>query len=238
METEQAIMDLTTNNSNLPIYISGDSHGNFDALFRKIEHYDIKDCIFISVGDSGVGFIPYDKQMRQFDNLNNRFKKRDIQYMSINGNHDDPAYFDGSINLSHFELIPKYTYKTLNDQKFLFVGGAISVDRMYRKEGISYWKDEVFVLDESKIEEVDVLITHSAMNWIGPVDKQNIASFCEKDPTLWDECVAERLAHNRLFELAKPKWSYHGHFHVNDSRVVDGCRAMIIEELGIVEHRG
>jgi hypothetical protein len=139
--------------------------------------------------------------------------------------------------LSHFELIPDYTYKTINDQKFLFVGGAISVDRMYRKEGISYWKDEVFVLDESKIEECDVLINHSAPNWIGPVDKQNIASFCEKDPTLWDECVAERLAHNRLFELAKPKYSYHGHFHVNDTRVVDGCKAMIIEELGIVEHR-
>jgi hypothetical protein len=77
----------------------------------------------------------------------------------------------------------------------------------------------------------------SAPQWIGPNEKSGIASFCEKDPTLWDECVAERLAHNRLFELAKPKYSYHGHFHVNDARVVDGCKAMIIEELGIVEHR-
>ena len=220
-----------------PIYIVSDSHGQWDALFRKIEYYNIDNCILIGLGDLGIGFIPHDKQMRQFDNLNNRFKKRNIQYMSIRGNHDAPKYFDGSINLSHFELIPDYTYKTINDQKFLFVGGAISVDRMYRKEGISYWKDEVFVLDESKIEECDVLINHSAPNWIGPVDKQNIASFCEKDPTLWDECVAERLAHNRLFELAKPKYSYHGHFHVNDTRVVDGCKAMIIEELGIVEHR-
>jgi hypothetical protein len=223
---------------NKPIYISGDLHGLWDSLFRKIEHYDIKDCVLISVGDVGVGFIPHDKQIRQFIQLNNRFKKRDIQFMAIPGNHDNRMYFKGidRVVLSHMELLDDYTYKTLNDQKFLFVGGAISVDRMYRKEGISYWKDEVFVLDESKIEECDVLITHSAPNFIGPVDKQNISSFCEKDPTLWDECVAERLAHNRLFEIAKPKYSYHGHFHVNDTRVVDGCKAMIIEELGIVEH--
>ena len=230
---------MNMNNSNLPIYVAGDSHGQFDALFRKIEHYDIKDCIFISLGDDGFGFISHDKQMRQFGLLNNRFKKRNIQWMGIRGNHQDPIYHKGldRVVLSHMELLDDYTYKTINDQKFLFVGGAISVDRMYRKEGISYWKNEVFVLDESKIEECDVLITHSAPNFIGPVDKQNIASFCAKDPTLWDECVAERLAHNRLFELAKPKYSYHGHFHVNDARVVDGCKAMIIEELGIVEHR-
>jgi UDP-2,3-diacylglucosamine pyrophosphatase LpxH len=229
---------MNNSNLNVPIYVTGDSHGNWDALFRKIEHYDIEDCIFIGLGDSGVGFISHDKQMRQFIQLNNRFKKRDIQYMTIRGNHDHKLYFKGidRVVLSHMELLDDYTYKIINDQKFLFVGGAISVDRMYRKEGISYWKDEVFVLDESKIEQCDVLITHSAPNWIGPVDKQNIASFCAKDATLWDECVAERLAHNRLFEIAKPKYSYHGHFHVNDTRIVDGCKAMIIEELGIVEH--
>jgi hypothetical protein len=224
---------------NKPIYILSDIHGKWDSLFRKIDHYGIKDCHLLSVGDIGVGFLPHEKQLRQLDYANIFFKARGISFMGIRGNHDAPFYFKGEnrVVLSHLELLGDYTYKTINDQKFLFVGGAISVDRMYRKEGISYWKDEVFVLDESKIEECDVLITHSAMNWIGPVDKQNIALFCAKDPTLWDECVAERLAHNHLFELAKPKYSYHGHFHINETRVVDGCKAMIIEELGIVEHR-
>jgi hypothetical protein len=223
-----------------PIYIGGDSHGNFDVLFDKIDEYGIEDCIFISTGDDGFGmYTTPKKQERSFELLNNRFKKRNIQWMGVRGNHQDPMYHKGSdrVVLSNMELLEDYTYKIINDQKFLFVGGALSIDRRIRGEGTSYWTDEVFVLDESKIEECDVLICHSAPNWVGPATKSGIESWCIKDPPLWDECVKERLDHNRLFELAKPKYSYHGHFHINESRVVDGCKATIIEELGIVEHR-
>ena len=226
------------NNSNLPIYVAGDSHGQFDALFRKIEHYDIKDCIFISLGDDGFGFISHDKQMRQFGLLNNRFKKRNIQWMGIRGNHQDPIYHKGldRVVLSHMELLDDYTYKTLNDQKFLFVGGAISVDRMYRKEGISYWKDEVFVLDESKVEECDVLITHSAPSWNWKSTKEGIASFCAKDPTLWDECKKEREDHDKLIEMCKPSKHYCGHMHVSSTSFFGGCHSRILAELEIICH--
>ena len=152
-----------------PIFITGDNHGKYDVLFRFIEAYDIRDCILIHVGDGGIGFISAEKQQRQFEHYNDRFKSRGIEYLSIRGNHDDPAYFDGSVNLSHFKLLPDYHTQIINDEKFLFVGGAISIDRKIRKEGFSYWKDEPFVLDKSKIEECDVLITHSAPIWLGEV---------------------------------------------------------------------
>lgn len=223
---------------NKPIYIAGDSHGQWDSLFKKIEDYDIKDCILISVGDLGIGFISHDKQMRQFDQLNNRFKKHNIQYMSIRGNHDHKLYFEGidRVVLSHMELLDDYTYKTLNDQKFLFVGGAISVDRTRRTEGVSYWKDEVFVLDESKIEQCDVLVTHSAPTWNWNSTKDNIKWWCDQDPTLWDECRKEREDHDKIIELGKPSKHYCGHMHVSSTAFVGGCHSRILAELEIIQH--
>ena len=93
---------------------------------------------------------------------------------------------------SNLEFIEDYTVKDLNGEKFLFVGGAISIDRRYRRESIDYWIDEPFVFDENKAQECDVLVTHSAPSWIGPFDKDGISGWCAKDENLWDEGVMER----------------------------------------------
>jgi hypothetical protein len=133
-------------------------------------------------------------------------------------------------------LLPDYHTQIINGEKFLFVGGAISIDRKIRQEGFSYWENEPFVLDESKIEECDVLITHSAPTWLGPFDKKVILSWCEKDEFLWRDCLKEREDHDILFELAKPKKSYAGHFHKRFSVDINGCRAKILAELEIIPH--
>ena len=219
------------------IYIVGDNHGKYDAMFRFIEAYGIKDCILIHVGDGGEGFVPYDKQIRQFNHYNDRFKSKGIEYLSIRGNHSDPAYFDGSVNLSHFKLLKDYHTQIINDERFLFVGGAISIDRKIRSEGFSYWKDEPFVLDKSKIEECDVLITHSAPIWLGEFTKRGILSWCEKDEFLWRDCVKERDDLAMLYELAKPKKAFCGHFHCSLKQEYNGCVATILHELEIVEYR-
>ena len=221
-----------------PTLVVGDIHGEWDALFNKIKSYNMSDCILIHVGDGGEGFLPYEKQLRQFEYLNDFFKKYNIEYLSIRGNHSDPSYFDGSINLSHFKLLPDYTTLTLNDKKFLFVGGAISIDRTIRKEGISYWKDEMFKLDESKIQQCDVLITHSAPTWNGPIEKNGmLASFCQKDPTLWDECMEERKQHDVLIKLTGAKRHYCGHFHEYFVVDFDDCVSTILDILQIAEIR-
>ena len=135
-------------------------------------------------------------------------------------------------------MLPDYTTLTLNDKKFLFVGGAISIDRTMRKEGISYWKDEVFKLDESKIQQCDVLITHSAPTWNGPIEKNGmLATFCQKDPTLWDECMEERKQHDILVKLSGAKRHYCGHFHQYFVVDFDDCVSTILDILQIAEIR-
>ena len=221
-----------------PTLVVGDIHGEWEALFRKIDHLDLRDATLLCVGDVGIGFVERLKQERQHIHINNFFKSRDIEFLSIKGNHDDPAYFDGSINLSNFKLLPDYTTLTLNDKKFLFVGGAISIDRTIRKEGISYWKDEVFKLDESKIQQCDVLITHSAPTWNGPIEKNGmLANFCQKDATLWDECMEERKQHDVLIKLSGAKRHFAGHFHGYFVVDFDDCVSTILDILQIAEIR-
>ena len=220
------------------IYIVGDIHGKWDALFKEIDSFDMCDCTLICVGDLGIGFKDsHAKEIRALQFANDFFVARDIQFLSIRGNHDNPAYFNGEIQtFSNLRLVPDYHIETINDKKFLFVGGAISIDRKLRKLGFSYWSDEAFKLDHSKIQRCDVLITHSAPTWNGPIEKSGIMSnYCQKDETLWDECLEERKQHDILIELTKPKRHYCGHFHTDSLVEFDGCISRILDELEITQ---
>jgi predicted phosphodiesterase len=229
-----------TVNTNIPVFIIGDVHGRFDALKERVRVNDLKDCILICVGDYGIGFsFSFKEEINTQRHLNDFFKERNIKFYTIRGNHDDPSYFRGASRLafSNLELLEDYTTIIINTQKFLFVGGAVSIDRRFRQRDVSYWVDEIFIYDESKIVECDVLITHSTPTWLGPVDKDSISGWCAKDSTLWEECLDERKKHDRLFKLAKPKRSYHGHFHQSTVVDFDECWGTILDELEIKEHR-
>jgi UDP-2,3-diacylglucosamine pyrophosphatase LpxH len=222
------------------ILIVGDIHGNFKSLVSDITRKGIEDAYLICVGDLGIGFnYSREGEIKGCRDLNAFMQDRNIHFMSIRGNHDDPCYFKkgSSASFSNFELLEDYTIRELNGEKFLFVGGAVSIDRIYRKENISYWRDELFIFDESKAQECDVLITHSTPTWIGPLEKDGISGWCEKDSTLWEECLTERKDHDKLFAAAKPKRSYHGHFHLYSQVENNGTIATILDELQIIEHR-
>jgi hypothetical protein len=203
----------------------------------KIKASEIRNFTLIGVGDLGVGFLDADKQARQFDYINSFFGGKGIDFIGIRGNHDDPSYFNGSIDRSNFKLLPDYTSLTLNDKEFLFVGGAVSIDRKIRKEGVSYWADEKFFLDHSKIKRCDVLVTHSAPTWSGPFDKSGISGWCDRDETLWDECLQERKDHDVLIKLCGASRHYCGHFHTSSSVDFDGCISTILDELEVKEIR-
>lgn len=211
----------------LPIYLVGDIHGDWDVHRWHAEN--IENCYLIALGDIGIGFIEKKKQMRQIKLMEAWHKKRNIQFIGFHGNHDDPRYFQGDVNLPFFKLVPDYTFMNLNGIDILMVGGAISIDRVARKLGKSYWKDEVFVLHEDKVKSCDVLLTHSAPVWNGPMDKRDIEDWCLKDETLWDECIKEREDHTRLIDLCKPKRHYCGHFHASSAATFEGCRSRILD---------
>tara|TARA_R110001632_G_scaffold22324_1_gene64261 strand:- start:1920 stop:2597 length:678 start_codon:yes stop_codon:yes gene_type:complete len=220
-----------------PILIIGDHHGEYNTLFNLLDKGEVKDCILIHVGDCGVGFKNPKKQKKDFFYLNNRFKKRGIEFLSIRGNHDDPSYFDGSVKFSNFKLIADYSFFEINGIKFGFVGGAISIDRKTRTEGENFFSGEEFVLKPELTQKCQVLITHSGTPWnpcLFP-NGDRLADFTGEDPTLREECLQERIQIAKLIELIKPQKHFCGHFHFFSLAENNGCVSRILGIMEIVE---
>jgi predicted phosphodiesterase len=219
-----------------PVFVIGDTHGEWDELFVHLDNAYLEDCVLIHVGDIGIGFVSAEMQIRKLNASNARFKERNIMFYGIRGNHDDPAYFSGDVVFSHLELLPDYTTKTLADKKFLFVGGAISIDRTGRILNRSWWQDEEFVLRPDLITTCDVLITHTAPTWNFQTEKATSTWF-DADPTLWDECIKERQNTDKLIELSQCRKHFCGHFHTSSFVSVNGCDSTILDICEIKEVR-
>lgn len=219
----------------MQIYILGDNHGKYDQFLKILEKFDLKDCYIIHVGDGGEGFNNNYESLDLYYHLNSVFSSRNIQYLSIRGNHSDPEFFKGNFKFSNFELLEDYTSREIEGLKFFFVGGAISIDRKCRQEGISWWSGEEFNLIEEKAQKCDILITHSAPTWNGPITRGPIRSWEIDDPTLWEDCCKERRQISKLIELCKPDRHFCGHFHYVSKAENDGCKSRICAELELYE---
>jgi hypothetical protein len=220
----------------LPVIFLGDNHGDWNELFFRIRKRDIKDCYLISVGDCGIGFLPKQRQLQQINMLHEDFEERNIYFKAIRGNHDDPAYFTGDdrICLEHFELIEDYSTFVYNDQTIQFIGGAVSIDRKGRQQGVSYWKDEAVVLNKEACKEVDILVTHTAPSFCFPQQfNEMVYSWAAEDGRLLKDLIDERALMDEIFNLCKPKVHLYGHFHSSWSETLNGCnhRLLNIDEL-------
>lgn len=224
--------NIKTLNKNKPLLFLGDHHGEWNFVFDIITSKKIENCYIICVGDGGEGFIHKDKQLRQFELLNNRFKKYNIEYLSIRGNHSDPVYFQGlnRVSLSNFELLEDYTVAEYDDKTIQFIGGAVSIDRTARKEGVSYWVDESVKLDREKCKEVDILVTHTAPSWCFPQQfNQMVYGWALEDAYLIGDLSNERAIMDEIFKLCKPKLHLYGHFHNSWTEEINGCKHKLLD---------
>jgi len=224
-----------------PTYILGDHHGDYGAVFSILRERDIRDATIIHVGDGGEGFP--DWRPTTAGNLDRHFAALGIEYLSIRGNHSDPGFFDGKVMLPNFKLLPDYTTLHMNGQSWLLVGGAISIDRIDRVMGRTWWPGEPFELREDLAQHVDVLVTHSGPSWIGPGCRNELVRACchaEAEfgcDTLIAELEAERKAHEKLFRLMKPKTWYLGHFHERAEKTYLACRTRILDCNELISHQ-
>jgi len=224
-----------------PTYILGDHHGDYEAVFATLKERGIWDAMIIHVGDGGEGFP--DWRATTAESLDSRFAAFGIEYLSIRGNHSDPAFFDGRVMLPNFKLLRDYTSLHLNGKSWLLAGGAISIDRLDRLPGRSWWSGEGFELREDLAQHVDVLVTHSGPSWIGPSCRNELVRACANAEavfgcdTLIAELQAERRAHEKLFRLVTPKTWYLGHFHERAEKPYLGCRTRILDCCELILHQ-
>lgn len=224
------------------VYVLGDIHGDFGVISSWIKNNSIVDSIIVQVGDFGVGF--HNRQSEVLSILDDIITNTNNILFAIKGNHDNPSCFaennnvnvsiygiDGELDCSDLEqtirnfksihLLPDYSVVDINDEKWLFVGGAISIDRKQRIVGQSYWFDEIFVYDEEKVsqlENIDRIIAHTSPDFCPPVNFTYIVySFAKNDYGLISDLKKERADVSKLFSKLKEKnalksW-INGHFH-------------------------
>jgi len=220
------------------VYFIGDTHNlNYDDILR---HYNLKDFVIIHVGDSGEGFNHQSRDQRAIQNLQNYCEQNNGQILTVRGNHTNPTFYNDpdhwTTKYDRVHFVPDYTYYDINGKICLFVGGATSIDRVQRVQGMDYWKDEVFVLSENytNLDQCDVLITHSAPISCPPIDGfSRIAGWFKNDPTLKSELIKEREDVEKLYQHVNCSQLYYGHFHHSSSYYNDGCyhRCLDINEI-------
>lgn len=180
----------------------GDIHGNFQNYQRIIVDSEYS----IQVGDFGIGFGIDPPKVA----VNHRF---------IRGNHD---------NLS--ELVSNHDCKnwipdgSLIQDKIFCVGGAYSVDKCLRTEGVDWWADEELSTSEwydilDLYEEIrpQVVVSHDC-----PVKALLYPEY--KVPTRTGQALSA------MFDIHKPNLWVFGHYHTSIDHVVYGTRFVCVDQ--------
>jgi hypothetical protein len=221
-------------------YLLGDHHSNYDDLISALLRRGLRQCRIIHVGDGEEGYADsWDHETPE--HLDNSFAKLDIEYLSIRGNHSNPNVFDGSVNLPNFQLLPDYSRLELDGQSWLFVGGAISINRLDREPGKNWWIEEEMILDETRAQPADVMVTHTGPSWLAPprnamVDYYAAAEVAIGTATLHRELHDEATRLDRLFKLVRPRQWYFGHHHHSATHHHDKCTIRQLDVAELVRH--
>lgn len=212
------------------VTVLGDIHGNLKPIFNCIKKYELRNCLIVQVGDFGYSFnfniqtkFDYIKTLKY---LNTALKSKNNFLIAIRGNHDNPEYFDGSLQFSNLLLMPDYSTLEVLNQKWLFAGGAISIDRKLRIENKSWWANEGFIYDEDKLSKLEgpfnAIVTHTALkdtiNYSKALRSDTVDDYAKKDMLLYQDLGKEQFALNQFFSYIRNKYgpaqnAYNGHFH-------------------------
>ncbi len=230
------------------LYFIGDTHGDFAELAHKLAVRGIRDSHLVQVGDFGLGFGNKNEEELKLKTLNKTLKAGNNLLYVIRGNHDDPSYFQKWMKISNIRLVPDYSVLELGGYSVFLAGGAISIDRKIRREGIDYWKEEEFVFDTGKLETVigeikniDIVVTHTAPSEFWPFDFNNLVrAYARRDNDLIADLSKERELHSKLLKYItndfKPSHWYYGHFHTTHDDEYSGIKYFALGEHEIREH--
>lgn len=195
----------------------GDIHGKWWAYKKIIEALKGPS---IQVGDFGFGFNELDRVVPPYWDMRHRF---------IRGNHDCPEKCQ-----KHLNYLGDYG---VTDDGIFFVGGAYSIDRTWRIEGVSWWWNEEIQYHHydtiiHTLEQVkpDIMVTHDCpkdiarrlpgMHANGKIDMPNRT--CD-------------VLMPALLEAHRPKLWVFGHYHESFDEVIDGTRFVCLKELEVRE---
>lgn len=222
-------------------YLLGDHHcPDHHTLIKALAKRGLRDSRVIHLGDGEEGYREHwDEETPE--RINQDFARIGIEYFSIRGNHSNPHVFDGSIDMPNFKLLRDYARLEIAGETWLFIGGAVSVDRLNRIPNETWWPTEEMILREDLAGKADVLVTHSGPTLSTPPWNEFVDQYAQAEAeigttTLRRELRDEAARHDRLGELVRPRIWYHGHFHHSATHHVDGCEIRQLDLAELVRH--
>lgn len=211
------------------VILAGDWHGNTNwvcnyvipAAYDKFEELGAQRRIIIQLGDFGFSPASYGEDIPI---LHSFLAKRGMELWWIDGNHEEwPAIRElvrtsppEAVMLpggSSIRYLPRGTRWTWHGRTWLAVGGAVSVDRLLRKEGVSWFQDEEITdAEEERIISggpADVLLSHDVPEcWLPELPAPAAA---------WEPMLPLAHEHSRRLEriavAAGVTRVFHGHYH-------------------------
>jgi len=194
------------------IVIMGDAHGEWAALEKLIEKENPD--LLISVGD--LGYWPKrGPGIVRAGSVESFFRDNKTKILFCPGNHEN---WDAIDERKSDEILPNVFYMprgstyTLDDgRKILFFGGSDSIDKAWRREGVSWFRQElpskrhIDRLDPN--DKFDIVVSHTCPDeLVGNMLKAVGSTWEAGDPT------TKYLSY--ILNTYKPPLWYFGHWHI------------------------
>ena len=215
------------------IYITGDTHGNIDyekLLILRNLGVSYNDYLIIC-GDAGICW-----STNLFPFLLGLYKDLGLTVLFIDGNHENFTMLNqceiveycGALMHridDHIFHVLRGEIVTLENKRFLCIGGAVSIDKGYRKAYETWWPEEEITFHDidnalenlSKVNnEVDYVITHCCDTKTSQKAFGFKGDICTKQLKFIDETV-------------KYKQWFFGHYHFD--RQVDKKKRCVYQKI-------
>ena len=203
-------------------YVTGDKHQDYAGLFSKIELAKLgENDTIIVLGDMGL-FWRNDK--KDADAIIKFYEDNyTCNLWFIDGNHENhpllkalPIVDKLGYVSPHIRYIPRGTVLDLGGCRCLFIGGAESIDKAFRQEGLSWWKDETITEDDiSNIENqhYDYVFSHTCPESVFNEYRFLLCSTNVLKMTDDTEChISEKRLEQVKNNISFDNWWF-GHFH-------------------------
>lgn len=213
------------------ILVVGDLHSNERAgVAAHLAAQKVDADVIVQVGDFGIW--PGKSGQEYLNTMEEAYRATGIPLLFVDGNHEDfPQIHAAPINDAGWRPIrpgvvhvPRGHVWTWNGTTFAAMGGASSVDKVWRTEGSSWWPEELVTpADLERLQvavaatptvRVDVVFAHDMPDEVPLATLLGSRAGHGFPPEAIEASDAHRKVMSEVLKIAQPSLWLHGHYHV------------------------
>lgn len=209
----------------MAIFLTGDCHADFRKIYNFADRMELNENDYIIVlGDMGL-FWRNDR--KDADIFIRDFEERcNFNLYFIDGNHENfkilnslPIDENGMGHISdHIKHLRRGCHYNIDGKDILSVGGADSVDKFRRVEGLSWWREEEITSKEIEAiaaDHYDYVLSHSCPLSIFEENKVYLCTLGNIVDDNDEEFKKTNIQLENLLQKIDFNHWYFGHYHVD-----------------------